>query len=125
MRSPILLLAVTLASYAQPSSTSDLSLSADRLKRVDRVLQNYVDDNRVAGIVALVLRDGKPVYERAFGWSDKEADRKMTTDTVFRIASQSKAITSAAVLALVEDGKIGINEPVSHFIRRSRRPLWL
>ncbi len=116
MRSPILLLAVTIASYAQPSSTSDLSLSADRLKRVDRVLQKYVDDNQVAGMVALVLRDGKAVYERAFGWSDKEAHRKMTTDTVFRIASQSKAITSAAVLTLVEDGKIGINEPVSHFI---------
>ncbi len=74
--------------------------------------------------MALVLRDGKPVYERAVGWSDKEANRRMTTSTVFRIASQTKAITSAAVLALVEEGKIGLNEPVGHFIptfKKTRR----
>jgi CubicO group peptidase (beta-lactamase class C family) len=116
MRSSILLLALTLVSNAQPSPKPGLSFSASRLKRVDRVLQKYVDDNRVAGIVALVLRDGKPAYERAFGWADKEAGRRMTTDTIFRIASQTKAITSTAVLALMEEGKIGIAEPVSDFI---------
>ena len=92
------------------------AVSAERLKRLDRTLQKYVDDNQVAGVVALVLQDGKPVYERAFGWSDKEAGRKMTSDTIFRIASQTKAITTTAVLALMEEGKIGIAEPVSHFI---------
>jgi CubicO group peptidase (beta-lactamase class C family) len=99
---------------AQPKAA--LSLSAERLARVDRLLQQYTDQKRIAGAVALVLQDGRPVYERAFGWSDKEAGRKMTTDTIFRIASQSKAITTAAVLALVEDGKIGITEPAGHFI---------
>src|SRR5512140_2408759 len=77
------------------------SLSQERLARIDHVLQQYVDQNRIAGAVALVLRDGEPAYERAFGWSDKEANRRMTTGTLFRIASQSKAITSTAVLALV------------------------
>ena len=91
-------------------------LSAERLQRLDRVLQEYVDDNRLAGVVALVLRDGAPVYERAVGWSDKEAGRRMTKDTIFRIASQTKAITSAAILSLVEEGRIGLNEPVSRFI---------
>jgi CubicO group peptidase (beta-lactamase class C family) len=90
--------------------------SAERLARLDNVLQQYVDENRLAGAVALVLRDGQPVYERAVGWSDKEAGRKMTTDTIFRIASQTKAITSVAVLSLVEEGKIGIGDPVSRFI---------
>ena len=70
--------------------------SAERLARIDRVLQQYVDQDRVAGAVALVLRDGQPVYERAVGWSDKEAGRRMTADTIFRIASQTKAITSVA-----------------------------
>src|SRR6266566_3147044 len=97
-----------------PQSTS--GLSADRLQRIDRALQQYVDENQLAGAVALVLRDGQAVYERAFGWSDKEAGRRMTTDTIFRIASQTKAITSAAILSLVEEGKIGINEPVSRHI---------
>ena len=65
--------------------------SAERLARIDRVLQQYVDEGRIGGIVALVLRDGKSVYERAIGWSDKEAGRRMATDTIFRIASQTKA----------------------------------
>jgi CubicO group peptidase (beta-lactamase class C family) len=90
--------------------------SVERLDRIDALLQRYVDENRIAGAVALVLRDGQPVYERAVGSSDKEAGRRMTTDTIFRIASQTKAITSVAVLALVEEGKIGLNDPVSRFI---------
>jgi len=89
---------------------------SDRVQRIDRVLQQYVDDNRLAGAVALVLRDGQPVYERAFGWSDKEAGRRMSVDTVFRIASQTKAITSTAILSLVDEGKIGVNDPVSRYI---------
>lgn len=92
------------------------TLSAERLARLDRVLQQYVDEGRIAGVVALVLQDGIPVYERAVGWSDKEAGRRMATDTIFRIASQSKAITSAAILSLVEEGKINLNDPVSRFI---------
>ena len=115
MRSSVLLFTLTCAAWAQ-MAPPELSLSAERLKRVDTVLQKYIDDNRVAGVVALVLRDGQPVYEHAAGWADKEAGRKMTTDTIFRIASQTKAFTSTAVLSLVEEGKIGINEPVSDFI---------
>jgi CubicO group peptidase (beta-lactamase class C family) len=95
---------------------SPSGLSAERLKRLDALLQKYVDDSQIAGAVALVLHDGKPAYERAVGWSDKEAGRKMGTDNIFRIASQTKAITSAAVLALMEEGKIVTTEPVSHFI---------
>ncbi len=101
---------------SKPAAAPAAGLSAERLKRLDSLLQGYVEKNQVAGAVALVLRDGKPVYERAVGWSDKEAGRKMSTDTIFRIASQTKAITSTAVLALVEEGKIGIDEPVSDFI---------
>ncbi len=92
------------------------TVSAERIKRLDGILQKYVDDGQVAGVVALVLQDGKQVYEHATGWSDKEAGRKMTADTIFRIASQTKAITTTAVLALMDEGKIGITEPVSHFI---------
>jgi CubicO group peptidase (beta-lactamase class C family) len=98
------------------AQSSDTAFSPERLVRIDRLLQQYVDQNRIAGAVALVLHDGKPVYQRAFGWSDKEAGRRMTANTIFRIASQTKAITSTAVLALMEEGKIGLNEPVGHFI---------
>ena len=89
---------------------------ASRLVRIDRALQSYVDSNQIAGAVALVLRDGRPVYEKAVGWADKESGRRMTTDAIFRIASQSKAITSTAVLMLVEEGRIALQDPVSKFI---------
>lgn len=104
------------AQWPAPAGQATLRLDPERLTRVDRLLQQYTDQNKIPGAVALVLQDGKPVYERAIGWSDKEAGRRMTPDTLFRIASQSKAITSAAVLALVEEGKIGLDEPVAHFI---------
>jgi len=110
----ILLLALLVAIATIPASAD--SLSAERLARIDRLLQQYVDDSRIAGAVALVLQDGKPAYERAVGWSDKEAGRRMTTDTLFRIASQTKAITSVAILSLVEEGRIDLNEPASRYI---------
>ena len=92
------------------------TLSAERVARIDRALQQYVDENRIAGAVAYVLRNGQPIYERAVGWSDKEADRRMTTDTMFRIASQTKAITSVAILSLMEEGKLVLGDPVSRFL---------
>jgi CubicO group peptidase (beta-lactamase class C family) len=103
---------------AKPQTNPHVALTVDssRLARLDGVLQEYVDKNQLAGIVALVLQDGKPVYERAFGWADKESNRKMTTDTIFRIASQTKAITSAAILILMEEGKLSVDDPVSKFI---------
>ena len=104
------------AAAAPARDTVRGGFSVQRLERIDALLQQYVDENRIGGAAALVLRDGKPVYEKAVGWADKEANRRMTTDTIFRIASQTKAITSVGVLALVEEGKIGINDPVSRFI---------
>ncbi len=99
-----------------PRSAAAIRLAPDRLARLDRLLQQYVDENRLGGAVALVLRDGRPAYERAVGWRDKEAGRSMTPDTIFRIASQSKAITSVAALMLMEEGRLGLGDPVSRFI---------
>ena len=96
--------------------SSQPAVPPDRLARIDTLLQQYVDENRIAGITALVLRDGQPVYEKAVGWRDKEAGTRMTTDTVFRIASQTKALTSVSILSLVEEGKLALSTPVSRFI---------
>jgi CubicO group peptidase (beta-lactamase class C family) len=101
---------------AQHAPAGQATFSAERLARVDRLLQQSVDENRIAGAVALVLQDGQPVYERAVGWSDKEAGRRMAPNTIFRIASQTKAITSVAILSLMEEGRIGLTDPVSRFI---------
>ena len=100
-----LVLGATLAAQGHASLTFDPA----RAPIIDRALQRYVDTDRVAGIVALVMQDGKVVYEKAFGWADKEAGRRMTTDTIFRIASQSKALTSAAVMQLIEEGSLALS----------------
>jgi CubicO group peptidase (beta-lactamase class C family) len=94
----------------------DNGFSADRLRRVDAYLQQQVDSNYIAGAVGLVLREGRVVYERAVGWADKESSRRMTPDAMFRIASQTKALTSVAIMILMEEGKIALNNPVGRFI---------
>ena len=102
---------------ASPSlQTKPAGLAPDRVAVIDSGLQRYVDDSRVAGIVALVLQDGKPVYEKAFGWSDQEAGRRMTTDTIFRIASQTKALTSVAIMQLIEEGRLTLGRRAGDFI---------
>ena len=90
--------------------------SAARLTRIDSMLQRAVDQGEIAGAVALVLRDGQTVYERAVGWSDREASRRMRTDDIFRIASQTKALTSVGIMTLVEEGRLSLNDPVSRYI---------
>ena len=99
----------------KPAAAVD-AVRSQRFKRLDAVLQEHIDQNRIAGIVALVLKDGKPIYERALGWSDKEAKRPMKVDTIFRIASQTKALTSVAVLSLMEEGRLTPSMPVGRFI---------
>ena len=120
LRSRIAIAIVLAALVLMPASASLQSkpagLAPDRVAVIDRSLQRYVDDNRIAGIVALVLQDGKPVYEKAFGWADKEAGRRMTTDTIFRIASQTKALTSVAIMQLIEDGRLSLARRAGDFL---------
>lgn len=113
-----ILLSASLAAQAPPPHAARAAGTFDpaRSAVIDKALQRYVDTDRVAGIVALVLQDGQPVYDKAFGWSDREAGRQMTTDTIFRIASQTKALTSAAIMQLVEEGLLTLNTRVSTFI---------
>jgi CubicO group peptidase (beta-lactamase class C family) len=125
MLKPFLPLALVLAqpTLGAQSPSIRLGFSTARLARIDTVMQQAVDRSEIGGAVALVLRDGQPVYSRAFGWSDREANRRMTTDAIFRIASQSKAITSVAILSLVEEGKIALTDPVSRFIPAFQRTM--
>jgi CubicO group peptidase (beta-lactamase class C family) len=109
------LLSVALPHTVRAQAPSN-GFAPDRLARIDRFMQQFVDSNRIGGAVGLVLRDGKVVYEHAVGFTDKESQRRMTPDAIFRIASQSKALTSVAVLMLVEEGKIALGDPVSRFI---------
>ncbi len=94
----------------------DVGMSAQRLATLTPVLKSYVDSRQLAGSVALVARRGKLVYYEAFGQQDREARSPMHTDSIFRIASQSKAIVTTAAMILVEQGKLGLNDPVARYI---------
>ena len=116
LRLAIPVVAIAAASAAGAQRVTVNGFAPDRLRRIDQFMQQYVDSNRIAGATALVLRDGHVAYEHSVGFSDRESGKRMTPDAIFRIASQSKAITSTAVLMLVEEGKISLTDPVSRFI---------
>lgn len=105
---------------ARPA-TNRLGFSRERLARIDSALQRAVDRGEIAGAVALVMRNGQPVYETAVGWADREAGRRMKTDAIFRIASQTKALTSVATMILLEEGRISLGDPVGRYIPSFQR----
>ena len=115
--SALLVVAPALRAEAPPAATPEsVGLSSERLQRLHAAIQQYVDAGKVSGVVTYVARNGRVVDLQAFGKADVEADRPMKTDTIFRVASQTKAFTSVSVMMLVEEGKIGLADPVSRFI---------
>jgi CubicO group peptidase (beta-lactamase class C family) len=102
---------------ANPTAApEDVGLSSERLERIASVIQKSVADGRIAGGVTLVARHGKVAYLKAVGMADREAKKPMRTDSIFRICSMTKPLTSVAVMMLYEEGHFTLDEPVSHFI---------
>jgi CubicO group peptidase (beta-lactamase class C family) len=93
-----------------------LGLSSARLERLSEALENYVDDQQVAGSVTLVARHGKIAYLEAFGLRDIESRSAMQAGTIFRIASQSKAIVTTAAMILQEEGRLLITDSVGDYL---------
>jgi CubicO group peptidase (beta-lactamase class C family) len=83
---------------------------------LSQVMQRYVDQQIFAGIVTLVARKGQVAQLEAFGWQEKETNHPMTVDTIFRIYSMTKPITSVAIMMLCEEGKLRLVDPVSRYI---------
>jgi len=109
-------------SMATPAS---VGISPERLNRIDAMCKESVKDGDLPGIVALVARNGKIVLHEAYGMADNQSNRKMKKDDIFRIASQSKAITSTAVMMLWEEGKFRLDDPVSKYIPGFMDPMVL
>ena len=97
-----------------------VGLSGERLARMDALVQKYVDDGKIAGAVTLVARHGTIAHLKATGMMDREAAKPMRTDTIFRIASMTKPITSLAVMMLYEEGRFLLSDPVSRYIPEFR-----
>ncbi|AKP52664.1 serine hydrolase domain-containing protein [Cyclobacterium amurskyense] len=98
-----------------------ISLSSERLERIDNMLKQSLKDNTIPGAVALIVRNGRIVFHEAYGNADANG-KKLQKDAIFRIASQSKAITSTAVMMLWEEGKFRLDDPISKYIPEFKNP---
>ncbi|MCD4663997.1 MAG: beta-lactamase family protein [Bacteroidales bacterium] len=117
----------TLTSFAQTKSirtspaltegtASNAGMSDERLARIDAMCMKAIEQNDIPGAVALITRNGIIVYHKAFGMAENESGRILKRDDIFRIASQTKAITSTAVMMLWEEGKFSLDDPISKYI---------
>ena len=112
--------AVTVSAFAAGSvpngKPEDAGFSAERLGRIKEAVQRHIDAGSVPGVVTLVARRGKIVHFEAHGLNNVEAKQPMPKDAIFRLASMSKPIGAVAVMMMLEDGKVRLNDPVSRFI---------
>ena len=99
---------------------AEVGLSPERLERLSKAMQTYVDKEMLPGAVVTVARRGKIAYQEAFGQRDIEAELPMRTDTIFRIASQTKAIVSVGIMVLQEQGALLISDPVGKYLPEFR-----
>ena len=106
----------SMAAELPVTSPKKVGLSSPQLATVDGIVEELIAKNNLAGATVAVARHGQIAYFKAFGLRDREASAPMTEDTIFRIFSMSKAFTSAAVLMLMEEGKIGLEDPISKYI---------
>lgn len=122
----VLLLAVCQISFSQTISDAGKNpvpgISQERLVKLDAMLEEAMQKDQVPGLVAMVVKDGKIVYHSAKGLADVESGKAMEKNSIFRIASQTKAITSTAIMMLWEEGKFRLDDPISKYIPEFKNP---
>ena len=101
---------------AQTAAPEEVGLSTERLERIGELVDRHVEAGDISGAVTLVARNGRIAHLESHGLLDIESSRPMTDDTIFRIASMSKPVGAVAILILIEEGKVHLNDPVSRYI---------
>lgn len=107
------LAAEELKAVANPET---LGFDASKLEKIDQAMLDQIKDGKIVGCSALIFKDGKIAYARNWGKRDRKKDLPVEDDTIWRIYSMSKPITSVAVMQLVEKGKINLDDPIARFI---------
>jgi CubicO group peptidase (beta-lactamase class C family) len=116
-----MLLALPVAAGSLPTARpEEVGLSSERLQRIGQMLERRIKAGEMAGAVAIVARKGKVAYQTAQGVMDLESKQPVTPATMFRIASMTKPVTGIAIMMMVEEGKVRINDPVSRYIPEFR-----
>jgi CubicO group peptidase (beta-lactamase class C family) len=108
-----------LIGHAQPrakGAPDKEGISTDRLAALDRRYQEGVDKGEIPGAVVMIARNGRVIYERAFGFASAANRTPMTTRTLFRLASLTKPVTSVAVMQLVDQGRVTLQEPIATYL---------
>jgi len=114
---PIAVAIPLLAAGTVPNGKAeDVGFSTERLGRIREAVQRQIDAGSAPGVVTLVARRGRVVHFEAHGFNDVEAKKPMPKDAIFRLASMSKPIAATAVMMMIEEGKVRLNDPVSRFI---------
>lgn len=114
--SPVVSVLLTLALYGiETVKPEKVGLDSAKLKLVDEKMDQLISDNRMAGGIVMIARKGKVAHFGTYGMRDRERNLPMRKDTIFRIYSMTKAITSTAALMLYEEGKLDLNDPLSKF----------
>jgi len=114
----LLLLTITSA-VAQLESTANSSIGGfvpERLTRIDNAIEAEIAAGSIPGAVAIIARNGTIVYHKSFGFADIDEQTPMQTDSIFRIASMTKAVTTVAAMMLYEQGRFQLNDPLSKYI---------
>jgi CubicO group peptidase (beta-lactamase class C family) len=110
------------AANVSTGKPEDVGMSSERLHRIHDAVQRHIDAGEISGAVTLVARRGRLVHFEAHGLMDIESNRAMQKDAIFRIASMSKPITGVAVMMMLEEGKLRLNDPVSKFVPEFKNP---
>jgi CubicO group peptidase (beta-lactamase class C family) len=113
------------AQVIETSAKQNQQVNYTRLKRIDTLLNNYINKNYLTGAVTIVVKDNQLIQYKGYGFADAESKKPMKNDAIFRIMSQTKAITSVGIMILYEQGKLLLDEPIFHFIPEFQNPLVL
>jgi CubicO group peptidase (beta-lactamase class C family) len=118
----LLVVQVSFAQLLASAVKSHPGVDYKRLAQIDSISKKYVDNNWLVGSVVLVVKDNQVVYYKGQGFADAASKKPMPADAIFRIMSQTKAITSLGILQLFEQGKFGLDQHISDFIPEFKNP---
>lgn len=122
-----LLFAIVLLSNAQTIqlNTKNNAVDYERMAKIDGLVNDYINKNWLTGAVSIVIKDNQVVQYKGYGYADVATKKPMQKDQIFRIMSQTKAITSTGIMILYEQGKLLLDQPVSEFIPEFKNPIVL